>query len=157
MTEHTYGVLDPAEMAGLDGLATMQYIVAGRFPQATIGAPMRFVLVAVDKGFAAFEGEPDGSLLNPMGSVHGGWALTLIDSATGCACMSLLGPEEAFTTIETKGNLCRAITPKTGLVRCEGRVVAQGRRIITTEAVVRDREQRVLAHGTSTLMVIPRS
>ena len=115
---------------------------------------MTFWIVEVGDGFAAFEGEPGPHLLNAMGTVHGGWALTLIDSATGCAGLTLLSAGAGYTTIETKANLTRPITPTTGRVRVEGRVVSQGRQIISCEASVRDRDGRVLAHGTSTLMVL---
>jgi uncharacterized protein (TIGR00369 family) len=115
---------------------------------------MTFWIVEVGDGFAAFEGEPGPHLLNPMGTVHGGWALTMIDSATGCAGFTVLPAGTAYTTIETKANLTRPITSRTGRVRAEGRVVSQGRQIISCEASVRDREGRVLAHGTSTLMVL---
>jgi uncharacterized protein (TIGR00369 family) len=115
---------------------------------------MTFWIVEVGDGFAAFEGEPGPHLLNAMGTVHGGWVLTLIDSATGCAGLTVLPAGSGYTTIETKGNLTRPITARTGRVRAEGRVVSQGRQIISCEASVRDGEGRVLAHGTSTLMVL---
>jgi uncharacterized protein (TIGR00369 family) len=89
-----------------------------------------------------------------MGTVHGGWALTLIDSVAGCAGYSLLPAGVGYATIETKGNFSRPLTADTGRVRAEARVVAQGRQIISAEAHLRDAKGRVLAHGTSTLMVL---
>jgi len=89
-----------------------------------------------------------------MGSVHGGWALTLLDSAAGSAGLSTLGAGFGYTTIETKGNLCRPITPKTGRVRAEAHAVSRGRQIISCEAQLKDAQGRVLAHGTSTLLVV---
>jgi uncharacterized protein (TIGR00369 family) len=89
-----------------------------------------------------------------MGTVHGGWAMTLIDSATGCAGYSLLPTEAAFRTLETKVNLSRPITNGTGRVRAEARVVSQTRQIISTEGRVISQDRRVLAHGTSILMVV---
>ena len=88
-----------------------------------------------------------------MGGVHGGWALTLIDSAGGCAAQSVLPAGAAYATVETKANFSRPITRDTGPVRAEARVVSQGRQIISTEARVLSREGKVLAHGTSTLLV----
>ena len=154
MTNHRYGLASPPDIAGLSGREILQGIVDGRLPQALISQALTFWLVEVGDGFAAFEGEPGPHLLNPMGTVHGGWALTLIDSATGCAGLTVLPAGTGYTTIETKGNLSRPITPGTGRVRAEGRIVSQGRQIISCEAWVRDREGRVLAHGTSTLMVL---
>jgi uncharacterized protein (TIGR00369 family) len=89
-----------------------------------------------------------------MGNVHGGWALTLIDSAAGCAGLSLLPAGSGFATIETKANLSRPISRDSGRIRAEGRVVVQGRQIISAEAKVLAPDGKVLAHGTSTLMVL---
>lgn len=148
-----YGLPTPAEIAGMTGLEVLQAIIDGGQPQPPIAETMSFWLTEVGDGFAAFEGEPGPHLLNPMGGVHGGWALTLIDSAGGCAGLSLLPPGAGYTTIETKANFARPITKDTGRVRAEARVVAQGRRIISAEARVLSRDGKVLAHGTSTLMV----
>lgn len=149
-----YGVATPAQLAGLSGRQAMQAILDGRLPQAPICATMGFLLVGVDDGVAVFEGTPSPALFNPLGTVHGGWALTLIDSATGCAAHTTLPAGTGYTTVETKANFSRAITADTGVVRCEGRVVNAGRRIISAEAVLRDAAGRILAHGTSTLMVL---
>lgn len=149
-----YGVATPAQLAGLSGRQAMQAILDGTLPQAPICATMGFLLVAVDDGVAVFEGTPSPALFNPLGTVHGGWALTLIDSATGCAAHTTLPAGTGYTTVETKANFSRAITADTGVVRCEGRVVNAGRRIISAEAVLRDAAGRILAHGTSTLMVL---
>ena len=151
-----YGVAPLAEMSAMTGLEYLQAMVRGEVPQAAICEPLTFRLVEVANGFAAFEGEPGPHLFNPQGGVHGGWAMTMIDSATGCAGLSLLPAGQVFTTLETKVNMTRAITPKTGTVRAESRVVSSGRRVITCEAHVRDASGRVLAHGTSTLLVISR-
>jgi uncharacterized protein (TIGR00369 family) len=153
-TSYRYGLAPPPDIAGLSGKEILQAIIDGKLPQALISQTMTFWIVEVGDGFAAFEGEPGPHLLNPMGTVHGGWALTMIDSATGCAGLTVLPAGTGYTTIETKGNLTRPITPGTGRVRAEGRVVSQGRQIISCEASVRDQEGRVLAHGTSTLMVL---
>jgi uncharacterized protein (TIGR00369 family) len=89
-----------------------------------------------------------------MGIVHGGWAMTLIDSATRCAGYSLVSAGAGFRTIETKVNLSRPITSDTGRVRAEAHVVSRTRQIISTEARLTSRDGRVLAHGTATLMVV---
>ncbi len=155
MTGYDYGVASASDVAGMSGKQVLQAIVAGSLPQPPIAAALDFWLVEVGDGFAVFEGEPGPRLLNPMGTVHGGWALTLIDSATGCAASSLLPPGTGYTTLETKGNFSRPIKSDTGRVRAEGRVISQGRQIITAEARVLAADGRVLAHGTSTLLVLP--
>ncbi len=147
-----YGVLAPADVAGLSGRQILEAIIEGRLPQPPIARTMTFWLREVGDGFAAFEGQPGEHLLNPMGGVHGGWALTLMDSAGGCAAMSTLPVGVGYATIETKGNFSRPITRDTGPIRAEARVVARGRQIVSTEARVLAKDGKVLAHGTSTVM-----
>ena len=154
MTGFKYGLPTAAEIAGKTGKEILQAIIDGKLPQAPISQTMSFWITEVGDGFAAFEGEPGPHLLNPMGGVHGGWALTLIDSVGGCAGHSLLPEGSGYTTIETKGNFARPITKETGRVRAEARVVAQGRQIISSEAKVLDKDRKVMAHGTTTIMVI---
>lgn len=131
-------------------------IIDGRFPQAPISQALSFWIVEIGDEFAAIEGEPGPHVLNPRGTLHGGWALTLIDSATGCACYSLMPPDSGYATVETKGNLSRPILHNTGRVRAEARVVTQGKQIVSAEArVVSKTKGKILAHGTSTMMVLP--
>ena len=152
--EMKYGLPTPAEIAGKTGREIMQAIIDGALPQPTICETMSFWLAEIGDGVAVFEGDPGGHLLNPMGGIHGGWALTLIDSAAGCAAQSLLPPGTFFTTIETKGNFTRPITPGTGRVRAEGRILTNGRQIMLADVSVKDSAGKVLAHGVSTLMVL---
>jgi uncharacterized protein (TIGR00369 family) len=151
---YNYGLATPEQAAKLTGRELLQAVVDGRLPQAPISQTMSFWIVAVGEGFAAFEGEPGGHLLNPMGMVHGGWALTLMDSVAACAGHSLLPMGVGYTTIETKGNFSRPISKNSGRMRAEGRVVAQGRQIISAEAKVLGADGKVYAHGLSTLMVL---
>lgn len=155
MNQRQYGIASAREIAGLSGRAMLEAMIAGRLPAPPMSRTLGFRLVEVGDGSAVFEGEPSADLLNPLGTVHGGWALTLIDSAAGCAAHSRLPAGIGYTTVETKVNMTRAIAPDTGTVRAEGRVVAEGRRIVTTEARMVDGKGRILAHGTSTIMVLP--
>ena len=138
-------------MSGLEGL---RYMLAGDHPPPSIASTLGFTLAEVEDGRALFIGDPSDRILNPLGIVHGGWALTLIDSCTGCAAHTTLPAGVSYTTVETKVNFVRAITPATGQVRAEGVVVARGRTIITTEGKLTDSRGRLLAHGTSTIMVL---
>jgi uncharacterized protein (TIGR00369 family) len=140
----------------MSGLEFLRAMIAGQGPTAAIGQHMGFRLVEVDKGRALFEGEPGPHLLNPLGAVHGGFALTLIDSACGCAVHTELDAGVGYTTVETKVNFTRPIDPNGGTIFCEGRVLSRGRQIATSEAFLRSREGKLLAHGTSTLIILPR-
>ena len=150
-----YGIATPAEIAGLSGRDVLLAMQAGRLPGPPMAGLMRFRIVEVGDGSVVFEGEPDASHLNPMGVVHGGWALTLLDTITGCAAQSTLPPGIGYTTLETKGNYTRAILPTSGTVRAEGRVVSRGRQVITAEGQLRGADGKVMAHGSSTLLVLP--
>src|SRR5271166_292408 len=131
MNIQRYGVLNSQEAAGMSGRELLQAVIEGRLPQSPISEVLSFWLVEVGDGFAAFEGDPGPHLLNPMGTIHGGWALTLIDSVAGCAGHSLLPAGSSYTTVETKGNFSRPIMRDSGRVRAEARVVSRGRQIIS--------------------------
>lgn len=149
-----YGIASPEQLVSLSGREMLDAMLAGRLPAPPIGRTLAFRLVEIDDGVAIFEGEPGEFLLNPLGTVHGGWAMTLIDSATSCALHTRLPAGAGYTTIETKVNMTRAIRAEDGPVRCEGRVLSQGRQVATAEAKLTGAEGKLLAHGTSTLMIL---
>ncbi|MBX3561227.1 MAG: PaaI family thioesterase [Sphingomonas sp.] len=149
------GIATPDQVRDLAGIDMLRAMIAGRLPAPPISATMGFRLVEVEPGRAMFEGMPGPHLLNPLGSVHGGYALTLIDSAAGCALHTELGGGIGYTTIETKVNFTRPIDPEGGPIRCEGRVLSRGRQIGTAEAFLRSATGKLLAHGTSTLIIFP--
>lgn len=153
-TTTVYGVAAAEALAGLSGLAILRAMIEGELPAPPMAEVLGFALVEADEGVVSFAGETAARLRNPMGTVHGGWALTLIDSATTCAALSVLPAGVSCTTVETKANFTRPIFADAGRVRAEGRVVTQGRRLLTAEAKVTDARGRVLAHGTSTLMTV---
>ncbi len=114
-----------------------------------------FRLVEVSEGRAVFHGEPGEFLYNPIGSVHGGYAMTLLDSAMGCAIHSTLLAGETYTTLEAKVNFIRPISTDTGPVRCEGALVHRGDRIATAEGkLIAERTGKLLAHGSTTCLVM---
>src|SRR5262249_17968333 len=96
---------------------------------------------------------PSGALLNPAGTVHGGLAATLLDSAMGLAIQTMLEPGVSQTTLEFKISLVRPITPETGPIKAEGAVLSCGRRVATAEARLTDRDGRLVAHGTTTCLI----
>lgn len=148
------GVLPLDRIAGMTGLEVLRAMAAGELPGPGMGRTMGFRLAEVEEGRAVFEGTPGPNLLNPLGAVHGGFALALIDSACGCALHSALGPGVGYTSVETKVNFTRPIAPDGAVVRCEGRVLSRGRQIATAEAYLRSADGKLLAHGTSTLIIL---
>jgi uncharacterized protein (TIGR00369 family) len=111
-------------------------------------------LVEVEAGRAVFEGDPDSSLHNLMGTVHAGFAMTMLDSVLACAVHSTLPRGIGYTTLETKVNLVRPILETTGRVRAEGRIVHAGRRTGVAEGEIKDAAGKVLAFGTSTCLIL---
>ena len=138
---------------GSAGIEFLRALVDGTLPPPPIARTLGIALVEVDEGRAVFAFEPQEFHYNPIGAVHGGLALTLIDSATGCAVQSLLPAGVGYTTLETKANFIRAITVDAGIVRCTAEAVHVGRTTATAQARVEDGEGRLLAHGTSTLLI----
>lgn len=149
------GVVPLDLVAREGGLSVMQGIFEGRLPGAAMAKTLNFWLSKVEEGVIAFTGVPNEDHLNPLGTIHGGWAATIMDSALACAVMTTLAPGEGYTTVEFKLNLTRPILPGMGELVCEGKVVHRGRTIATSEAYLRDSAGKLLAHGTETCAIFP--
>jgi uncharacterized protein (TIGR00369 family) len=139
-------------MNDLSGIEQLRAMIAAE-AQPSIGRTLDFSLVEVGDGLAVFEGSPDERTYNPMGTVHGGYAATLLDSACGIATHSKLAPGQTYTTLELKVAYHRAMSASTGPVRAVGSVITFGRRVAFAEARLTDHEGRLLASATSTLLV----
>jgi uncharacterized protein (TIGR00369 family) len=149
---------DPYEVMrnapGKTGLELLREIADGRLPPPPISATMNFTGAEFEEGRAVFVGEPAEFLYNPIGSVHGGWAMTLLDSAMSVAIHTTLAAGERYTTVEVKVNFVRPITVETGRVRCEGLVIHRGGKIATAEGkLIAESTGKLLAHGTTTCLI----
>nr|WP_246333474.1 PaaI family thioesterase [Stenotrophomonas tumulicola] len=133
----------------------MQALIAagGRPP---IGDSLDFTFTEAGDGWAVFTGTPGIGAYNPIGTIHGGYAATLLDSACGCAVHSKLSAIQAYTTLELKVSYLRPITTDTGPLRAEGRTLSVGRRAAFAEATLKDANGRIYASATSTLLVMER-
>jgi uncharacterized protein (TIGR00369 family) len=140
---------------GLTGLEQLQDMMA-RGGGPPIGRTLEFSLVDAGEGWAVFEGTPGLHAYNPIGSIHGGYAAALLDSACGCAVHSRLRPGQGYTTLELKVAYHKAMTDTTGLVRAEGRVMSIGGRAAFTEATLKGADGKLYASATSTLLVFER-
>jgi uncharacterized protein (TIGR00369 family) len=149
---------DPREVAAkglqLSGLEYIQAIIGGELPPPPIAELVGFRLVEAEPGRAVFEMEPGPQHYNPIGSVHGGVAMTLLDSAMGVAVHTLLDAGVGYTTLELKTNFVRPMTAETGLVRCEGNILHSGSRVATAEGKLTDANGKLLAHGTTTCLIL---
>jgi uncharacterized protein (TIGR00369 family) len=148
------GVSTLETIRSMSGLDFLRAIADGRLPHAPISDTLGFHLVEATKGHAVFIGEPKHDFYNPIGSVHGGWACTLLDSCMSCAAQTTLSVGQGYTTVELKVNLVRPLSSETGPVRAEGRVISAGRTIVTAEGRIVGPDGKLYAHGTTTCLVL---
>jgi len=141
--------------AGLSGLEQLRALIASR-RRPGIAIALDFDLTIVEEGRAVFTGTPGEHAYNPIGSVHGGYAATLLDSACGCAVHTRLGATQTYTTLELKIAYHKALHATVGPIEAEGRVISLGRRVAFAEARLTDAEGRLYASATSTLLIIER-
>jgi uncharacterized protein (TIGR00369 family) len=141
--------------ARLSGRALLEAMRDGDIVRAPMAATLDFALEVIEDGRVVFVGAPKDAFYNPHGSVHGGYAATLLDSAMGCAVHTLLEPGIGYTTLELKVNFVRPMTAGVGEVRAEGVVVHRGRRTATAEGRLVDANGRLYAHGSCTCLIVP--
>ena len=143
-----------AALRGLSGIEAMRAVRDGTVPPPPIARLMNFTFTEVDEGRVVFEGYPGEEHYNPIGVVHGGFALTLFDSAMGCAVHTTLPPGVAYTTTDVQVRFIRGITKDSGPVRCEATVVHVGRSTAVAEAKLRDGAGRILGTGTTACAIL---
>lgn len=147
------GVATPAQLAGLTGLQIFDAIFAGRLPSPLIGHTLDFVPIEIVEGRAVFQGRPSLDHYNPLGTVHGGWISTLLDSCVGCAVHSALPAGKAYTTAELKVNFVRPVTTKVALLRAEGKTIHVGSRMATADGRLVGPDGKLYAHASTTCFV----
>lgn len=147
------GVATARDVAGRSGMQVFEGIFAGELPPAPIGDTLDFVPIRMSPGEAVFQGRPQRRHYNPLGSVHGGWFATLLDSAVGCAIHATLPAGKGFTTLELKVNMVRALNDGVPLVRAEGKVIHTGRQVATAEGRIVGPDGKLYAHATTTCMI----
>ena len=137
------------------GMELFGMMLAGELPPPPIARTMNMMLSEVEKGRVVFRGTPLFDHYNPLGTVHGGWAATILDSALGCCVHTMLPAGIAYTTVEFKVNLVRPLFHDSGPVVCEGKVIHFGRTIATSEATLKTLDGKLIAHGTETCAIFP--
>lgn len=155
---HTFTWEDPRATARLgsemSGLELMEKLRAGEVPPPPILVLMNARLVKVSDGRTVFAAEPAEYHFNPIGSVHGGYAATLLDSAMGSAVHTTLPAGATYTTLEIKINYVRPLSDRVGVIHCEGTAIHIGGRIATAEGRIVDEEGNLYAHGTTTCLLM---
>lgn len=151
------GVATPEQIRGKTGLEVFEAMFSGELPRSIIGNTMDFEAVSIKWGEVIFQGAPNAKYLNPMGTLHGGWYCTLLDSALGCAVHTTLPAGKAYTTLELKVNLTRVVIPGTpgspALLRAIGKVIHVGKQVATSEAQLVGPDGKLYAHATTTCMI----
>jgi len=150
----TTGVTDYRVATSMSGLEFIQSMMSGKLPAPPICDALDFILTEAEVGRVAFEGLPSDRFRNPLGTVHGGWMSTILDSALGCAVHTALKAGQGYTTVDLAVSFVRAVHQSTGKVRCEGKVIHAGGRIATAEARLVDADGKLYAHGTTTCLVM---
>jgi len=150
------GIARPEQVQGLSGLQILHAMLDGQLPPPPICDTLDFMLVSGAFGEAVFQGQPMRRHYNPLGTVHGGWFATLLDSALGCAVHTTMPVGRAYTTLEFKVNMVRALTEQVPLVRAVGRVLHSGRQVATAEASLLGHDGRLYAHASTTCLVFER-
>jgi uncharacterized protein (TIGR00369 family) len=149
----TYGTVSADRQKEMSGLEFVRGLVDGTLPLNTMAQTLGYDVTEAASGRVVVTAQPSGIHLNPAGTVHGGLAATLLDSAMGLAIQSTLEKGVGQTTLEFKISLVRPVTPETGLIKAEGTVLSRGRRVGTAEGRLTDGEGRLLAHGTTTCLI----
>jgi uncharacterized protein (TIGR00369 family) len=149
-----YGVVPLSSAIATSGLAFLRGMLERVHPSPPFAETTDIRLVEVEPGRVSFEAAPSRRFYNPLGTVHGGWLSTLLDSAMGCAVHSRLNAGEGFTTVDMTVSFVRAVTEDTGTLRCEGKLIHLGGRIATAEGRIVDPSGALVAHGTETCMIL---
>ena len=147
------GTLPKTAFSDLTGLDIFRLMMAGDLPAPPIMIHSNIRMKEFEEGRAVFTGMPAKEFLNPLGTVHGGWISTLIDTALSCAVHTTLKPGEFYTTTSLNVNMVRPLQATSGEVICEGRIVHRGSRLATSEGDLRNADGKLIAHGTVSCMI----
>ena len=147
------GPIPRHKMTSLSGMQVFEAIFAGELPAPPIGETLDFIPIHMALGEAVFQGKPQLRHYNPLGTVHGGWFCTLLDSAVGCAVHTTLPAGKGYTTLEIKVNMLRPLTDAVPLVRAEGKVIHAGRQVATADGRIVGPDGKIYAHATTTCLI----
>lgn len=147
------GLARAEQIAGKSGREILEAMMSGELPYPPMNDTMNLALLEVGDGRVVFQGIPLLAHYNPLGSVHGGWFASLLDSALGCAIQSALPAGRSYTTAELSIKIVRSASHKTGPLRATGRLIHCGDRLATAEARIEDEHGKLYAHATTTCLV----
>jgi len=149
----SFGVVSRQTLVSQSGLDFLRGIIERRHPAPPISEATNIMITSAEDGRVVFRGVPSERFFNPLGTVHGGWTATILDSAMGCAVHSIVPAGKGYTTIEMKVHYVRPVLPSSEELVCEGTVIHRGTTIATAEGRLVDSRGRLLAHGTETCFI----
>lgn len=152
-TRPQYGIVPIETVKTIAGLEFFERMRDGIYPLPPICETLDFVATEFERGRVVFSGKPKSNYYNPLGTVHGGYITTLLDSAMSCAIHTTLEPGKALTSLEIKINFVRPVTENTSVLRAEGTIISVGRQIATAESKLTDERGKLYAHGTTTCLI----
>jgi uncharacterized protein (TIGR00369 family) len=147
------GIAKPEQLAGKTGMEVLRALLQGELPYPPMAKTLDFTILEAEEGRAVFQGAPGPAHLNPMGTIHGGWYATILDSALGCAVHTMMPAGRGYTTAELSVNLVRAIGSKVSRVRAEAKVIHCGKQLATAEGRLYGPDGTLYAHATTTCLV----
>ncbi len=153
-SERTFGLVDDDVGARISGLDFLKGLLDCTLPSPPFADTADVEPFSVESGYVVFHGTPSARFLNPMGFVHGGWLSLLLDTAMGCAVHSTLAPGQTYTTMDLRTTFVRPVRTSTGLLRCEAKLIHAGGRIASSEGKILDADNRLIAHGSETCMIM---
>jgi uncharacterized protein (TIGR00369 family) len=148
------GTLSLKEVAGMSPQEFFDGIGSGQLPSPPINGPMAMVPVEWSSGHFIFQGSPSAMHYNPLGSVHGGYIATMLDSAMGCAIHTMLTKGQGYTTTDLRISYVRAVTTAVGPLRAEGRIIHVGRSTALAEGRLYDVDDKLYATGSTTCLIM---
>ncbi len=154
---NNFGVVPAATAMQMDGLSFLQSMISKQFPAPPFAETSDIWLIEAENGRVVFDATPSQKFLNPLGTIHGGWISTLLDSAMGCAVHSTLKPGHGYTTVDMAVTFVKAVLPVSGKLTCEGKIIHSGGRIATAEGRITDAAGKLIAHGTETCLILKAS
>ena len=145
----------PRELAtAATGIELLEKLRDGALPPPPFAEVTDIWITEVERGRVVFEARPSRRFYNPLGTVHGGWIATVLDSAMGCAVHSIMKAGQAYTTVDMSVSFVRPVFADAGIVRCDGKLIHSGNRIATAEGRLWDAAGTLIAHGSETCLVI---
>lgn len=153
LADSKFGLIPHDVWREKSSLEVFQKMIAGELPQPPIANALDFRLEKIESGRAEFAGTSKINYYNPLGTTHGGYIATLLDSAMGCAIQSTLPAGKGSTSLEFKVNFVRPVFDKTGALRAIGEIINAGKQIVTAEAKLIDQNDKLYAHATTTCFI----